>query len=532
MFKQKNESENLKAASKYLLHKLEAKVTPATIDQMLTTHPSYPSILALSESLSDLHIENIAANIGGEMLHEVPLPAIAHLKKGHFVVLEDFANERVSYFDPEQGKMTHSLNDFENQWSGVVLMAELDEQSGEKDFWLKKLRFPALIALLGIGLVLAIIAGFNNYARGAATWLPLLSAKIIGLVVALQLIMKEEGLSNALIAKVCDTESNISCGQVLDSPAAKLFGWLKMSELGLVYFAAGAITILFSLTSNHLPAAILGLGILTVLALPYTFFSVFYQGVVIRKWCVFCLAIQAIFWIEFAFSFSMLRSGWGLVTFSSIAQVILIFVMVITFWLILKPMLRWKPEALRNETKLNYFLKNEEIMQSVIESAPPVSALDFDKKVLLGNAESPVEIIMVSNPFCGPCGRKHELLETLLKEMPDVLRVQVLFVGQHNDDGDLGKVSRYLIAISQHYSSEETTEAMSFWYKYKHLADLKKKFPLEDAMVEDVQTIYSQQIDWINRENITQTPTMLFQNRRLPVEFDLENLKSYLRSLA
>lgn len=535
MRKQRSDFENLQIASKYFLRKLGAKVTSQTIDRSLTSHPAFPSILALSETLSDLNIENMAVNIGSDRLDEVPFPAVAHFTKGHFVVLDNFKNNQVTYFDPAEGHITQALDEFENEWSGVLLMAELDEKSGEKDFNLKRLQFPAVISILVLTLIVGVITGLKNYpAETIATWLPLLGLKIIGGITAVLLIFKEEGINNTLLHKVCDTEANtkISCGQVLDSPAAKLFGWLKMSDLGLVYFAGGSIVLLASLSIGSLVSTMLYLGVFTVLALPYTLFSIAYQAFVIKKWCVLCLTVQLVFWLEFLVSFSLLKNGWSFFHWTSVGSVILGFGVVAAFWMLMKPNLRWKKELLEQETKLNYFLKNEQIMQALIEASPQALAINFTDKVILGNPDSPMEVTMVSNVYCQPCAKKHENLEELLSTMPDVLRVNVLFTGHKDQNDKINVVSRHLAGLHYEYNPEECMEATSFWYKHHDKEGLVKKYPLSEDSLARAKELHEQHINWIKTEDISGTPTILVEGRVLPVGFDLDNFKWYWRSMA
>jgi len=533
MFKQKDPSENLQAATLYFLHKLGAKFTSTTIKRLLNTHPSYPSVLALTEALSDLNIENMAVNIGAEQLPEVPLPSIAHFQKGHFVVLEGLQNDQVTYFDPEEGKVTQPLQAFEDQWSGVLVMAELGENAQEKDFLLKKSKVPVIMGLLAIGIILGVIAGANQYSNASvATWLPLLGLKIVGSVVAVLLVFKEIGINNSLIHKLCDTNTKVSCGQVLDSPAATWFGWLKMSDLGLVYFLGGFLTVLLGLLSMHLLPALVLLGIFTALSVPYSFFSVYYQAVVIKKWCVLCLAVQAIFWLELVASFQLLYRGLGLINLSAIALVAISFSIVAIAWIILKPYLQWQKLALEKEAKLNYFLKNEEVMQGVLASTAPVTIPYQDEKVWLGNPQNPVEIAVVNNPFCQPCARKHEEVIQLLGEFSDLIKINVLFVGRDNDDDKVNQVSRQLIGVGLSDQPEQMLEAMTFWFKNQDAKALAKKFPITEAQLAQATQIHRAQIDWVREAKINGTPTMLVENRQLPVGFDVSNLKSYWRSVA
>ncbi|EAY24620.1 vitamin K epoxide reductase family protein [Microscilla marina] len=534
MRKQRSDFENLPIASKYFLQQLGAKVTPQTIERQLTTHPAYPSVLSLSETLSDLSIENMAVSITTDRLEEVPYPAIAHFSRGHFVVLDGLENGQLTYFDPAKGHVTQSVEEFAAEWSGVLLMAELDEEThlGEADFIFKKYRTPLIIGASMMFFVLGLVAGFVNFKVAWATWLPLLGLKAVGLTTAVLLILKEEGISNALVHKICDTNAKTSCGQVLDSPAAKLFGWLKMSHLGFIYFAGGSLALLTSLTSGNLFSIAVCLGVFTILALPYTIFSVYYQAMVVKKWCLLCLAVQLIFWLEFAAGFSLWSYDSRFFNATSILHIAVTFGVVVVFWLLFKPGFRLKKELLEQEAKLNFFLKNEQIMRGVLESAPHASPVNFEDQVILGDPEAPIEVTMISNVFCGPCAQKHEALVKLMRELPGILRVQVLFTAKKEQEDEQNKVSQHLIGLHYQYNQAQCLEATSFWYKHKDYTALVKNYPLTEDSLEKAKNLHIQHAYWVDQEQITGTPTLLVQGRQLPVGFDLENFKSYWRNMA
>ena len=59
-------------------------------------------------------------------LQDIKLPAIAHLnlKKGysHYVVIEKITKDKIIIMDPAKGKVVKSLGQFQEEWSGVILL--------------------------------------------------------------------------------------------------------------------------------------------------------------------------------------------------------------------------------------------------------------------------------------------------------------------------------------------------------------------------------------------------------------------------
>ena len=121
---------NLSTTVSGWLNKLNIPVSRKYIHQQLNSHPDYPSLLSITDTLDHLGIENAAVQIEKDQLHEVDTPFIAHLRTRHgeFVIVEnrDTLNKKYPGF-------------FEN-WDGVVVVAEKNEGwiHKQNDEWLQK----------------------------------------------------------------------------------------------------------------------------------------------------------------------------------------------------------------------------------------------------------------------------------------------------------------------------------------------------------------------------------------------------------
>ncbi|MCD7930766.1 MAG: vitamin K epoxide reductase family protein [Tannerellaceae bacterium] len=93
--------------------------------------------------------------------------------------------------------------------------------------------------------------------------------------------------------KICSLFKQSDCNDVLGSEASKLFGLIGWSEIGLGYFISNIMILLF------LPQLLSYLAIINVCALPYSFWSVWYQKVKAKQWCPLCLIVQVLLWAIF-----------------------------------------------------------------------------------------------------------------------------------------------------------------------------------------------------------------------------------------
>ncbi len=81
---------NVDAVLIRLLKKLKISISPDAVIAELEKHPDYPSLLAVSDVLSNFQIENSAFRLQADELPNVPVPFIAHtrVKDGDFVLVE------------------------------------------------------------------------------------------------------------------------------------------------------------------------------------------------------------------------------------------------------------------------------------------------------------------------------------------------------------------------------------------------------------------------------------------------------------
>jgi uncharacterized membrane protein len=108
-----------------------------------------------------------------------------------------------------------------------------------------------------------------------------LAIKLLGLAVCVSLLVEEFGKPIAFVQQLCNLNRRTNCDAVLQSSAAKLFGWLGWSEIGFLYFSGGIVALIASEMPAHATTL---LGLLTLAAVPFTFFSLYYQWKIVKKW--------------------------------------------------------------------------------------------------------------------------------------------------------------------------------------------------------------------------------------------------------
>ncbi len=78
------------------------------------------SMLALKKAAAERGLAGQGLRLPVERLHDIPMPAIAHVHGDHFVVIRSAGPELV-VDDPSLGRLRMSPRTFERSWDGVLL---------------------------------------------------------------------------------------------------------------------------------------------------------------------------------------------------------------------------------------------------------------------------------------------------------------------------------------------------------------------------------------------------------------------------
>lgn len=228
---------------------LNVKYTHSYADKLYYEHPYKYSLFGLSKMLSEYQIENAGLRISNkeEGLNTLETPFIAHTGD-EFVTVYHKDEHRISYIWQDK-QINIAIDKFIEIWSGIVLIAEPDQQSVEPDYrqnqrkeWLNKVQI-SLLTLLVSGMFL-----FAYITKGLITNLGVSLSVIINLVgvyISLLLILKQMHVQSHYADKLCSLFKKSDCNNILESKDAKLWGIIGWSEMGLSYFVSNLLIVLW-----------------------------------------------------------------------------------------------------------------------------------------------------------------------------------------------------------------------------------------------------------------------------------------------
>lgn len=494
-----------------ILSLLGVRYTYGHANKYFNEHPYKHSLYGLSQMLTYYGVRNMGIRISNkEDIHQLEPPFIAHTGND-FVTVESISQKDISYYWRTK-KLIVPITDFWNLWTGTVLVAEKGEVSIEPDY--KQHQKEELVnssskaLLLLTGIILGGFGFYQNHIYENLGLIILLLLNLIGVCTGYLLVQKQIHIHSGIADKICSLFAQNDCNDVLNSPAAKFMGVIGWSELGFSYFISNIIIVIFA--SHFLPYLVL----LNICALPYSFWSVWYQKFRAKSWCPLCLIVQGLFWllfiIEFIFGFIQTPN------FSIPAALALGMIYGVPFLVInqLLSNLVINRKLTKVVQQFNSFKANDKVFLSLLQEQT-FYGIDKDvSSIMFGNPKAKNTITIFTNPHCNPCAKTHERIEKLLRDADNQYHVQYIL---SSFDDTLDSSCEFFIYVNKKYSEEERNRIYTGWFKEGKYN--KEKFFKKYSFVAETNTVseeFKRHMGWKKRTTLQATPTILFNGYELP----------------
>ncbi len=526
---------SLKNVATSYLKLLNVKVTESSVKQELEEHPYYPALFSLSDTFDNYNIENKAYKIAVENFKELEPPFIAYQNMpdtgNDFVLVTDITEKTVSYVHKSKKKKTLEKELFLKGFKEIIWAAEPNEHSGEADYSEKLKAQKAqhskkntwTLSAFGLLLISIII---NQNSANSLPFSTIILFKLIGLATTILLLMYEVDKTNAFVKNICTAGRNTDCGAVLNSSAAKFLG-ISWSEIGFFYFASTTLFLLLPHIVFEEKIALLSIA--NALAVPYVFFSIYYQWRVVKQWCTMCLVTQCILLAELSLGIVQYWQHFTVPIFSIglLLNTIACILLPIVLWYGLKPTLFKARDHNLYRAAYKRLQSNPDIFKSLLEKQP--KATDGWEKlgITIGNPHASNTVIKVCNPYCGPCAKAHSRLENILK--PDI-QLRIIFTASNmQHDIAAATVVKHLLAIAEKGDANKTKQALDDWYlaETKNYDAFATKYPVDKELKLQDKKITAMH-NWCTENDISATPTLFVNGYSLPENYSIEQLKIIL----
>ncbi|MDN3675667.1 vitamin K epoxide reductase family protein [Flavobacterium branchiarum] len=485
-------------------------------EDLFLSHPNYPSLFAITDSLNILSIDNIVIKVPKEQLHELPNSFLAIFNND--LVLVDKTESSV-VIETEKGKKTKlTIADFSEGWNGVVLAIEANEVQEEKVMnegpkWLK---YGILF------LVLIVLSSFYNeysvYDYG------FLITSLLGLLISVFIVQEKFGIDNQIVSKLCNINPTTSCDSVIKSENEKSNNWFSFSDLPLLFFMTSVLAMLIGSTNSSL------VGFLSLMAVPVIVYSIWVQKFQIKKWCVLCLSvsvlmiIQGVIWV--------FESGFRLnLTLTNLFQYLFSLILVSSLWSVMKPVIEAGLKAAGSVKDLTKFRRNFTLFEFLSKEIVASDGFDELEGIHFGNSTATAKISIILSPSCGHCHKAFEDAFELVWKFPEKISLNVLFnINPDNNQNPYKVVVERLLMIND-VNPENIVEAISDWHIKKMGLELWQKKWNVDSVSMRVNQQIQKQYDWCSKNEFNYTPVKILNTRLYPSEYELSELKYFINDV-
>jgi uncharacterized membrane protein len=507
------------------LDKEEAKI-------QLLSHPYYPSINSITDLFNHFNIDNLALKVDNnlEIYSQIPESFLAQINedKGSQLVLVSKKKDGVELIYDEHKSKNISLEEFFELWTGILVVIEKPEKKDgnnlNKTGKIKKLVYFSTFVML---------SSFFILAKPSLFQIIYFALSCVGAYISYLIVRHELGLHSKILDKFCSGENkNTSCDAVLSSKGATILGLFKLSDLGLVYFTVLVLVSLI-ITSTDLQTTSV-IFLIGTLAIPFTFYSLYYQWKVVKNWCPLCLSIVSILWLQFG-SLFLNDAFWKYMYKIDLSYVFFIASLLTTtsLWILIQPLLKKeqlfeKLEIEHIKFKRNFKLFNAALnLNPILDTAiPAVSELVFGNK----NSDALLNIIVITNPMCGYCKESHRVIEKILKNENSNIQIIIRFNVSPDDEKAIGtKIAAKILELYHTTNEKNCLYALSDIYSEMDGDTWLNKWG--KTINKDYLTILKYEKEWCNNNKINFTPALLLNGQQYPKEYGKMDLLYFIDEL-
>jgi len=513
------------------------RVTKTTLQKDLEESPFYPSLLSLTKTFARYNVPSNAYKVGAPEFSRLQPPFLALLKIGgrdnDFVLVTAVTEKTIDYIYEKRVAEEATKEVFFKDFQGVVWVASPGGQSGEKDYerqvkMERSARFKKAGLIAGALFIYFALAFLNANTGGWLFFTLLLLLKSAGCFIACLLLLYEVDKNSKLVKSICATGKNkkTNCDAVLNSKASRIFG-IGLGEIGFFYFASTDLLLLIPGLSiwQKLP----WLAAANICAVPFLLFSLYYQWLVAKQWCKLCLATQAVLATELLYFllFFWDRLYLPVASITDLCLIICCMVLPVISWYALKPAFI---KAKGYSTYYNAFQRFKNApgtFKMLLEKQNPIYPGWEHLGFVIGNPIGSIDVVMVSDPFCGPCAQAHSHLHSLLLQNKNV-RLRIIFINENIESNRGALVAKHLMAIA--YANLDMGGAQAAWYSNRSYPEIVKKYPVPDVDIARQAARLEAMHAWCIIAGIIYTPSIFVNGYVLPDDYSLEDLKHVLQA--
>ena len=466
------------------------------------------SIRSISDTLDELGVVNYVYYLNSDQLTSIVYPAIAPTTDS-FVLIKAVTNGNVTVIEDGNKERTVSLEDFTKIWNGYILTVDSSNEQhsnesasyylGQLIWHLKDKAVYCLCAALVV--LICLIRSLDGYQN-----VLFLVSGLAGIIISAAVYLKENKINNPL-AGLCNIKGHDQCQEVIGSKGSKILGHISIGDLSLTYFICISLVTLLPLYSPN------AISIYPITSIAFVLYSAIWMFVNKRA-CPLCITIDLLLVVQV----TLVASSLAAIEFTRITLTYVVAFFIIFLALIkLKDLLNSERDLKSLKAVKEALLSNTNIFWGLMRQQQ--CAISKMPEYTLSNTKdsSRPTILLVINPHCPFCHRVHKKLWGLSD-----YNIELIFLTKENDrKAEL--VAAYILEQFHNWnlSWETANELIEDYYKKSIIPN---SWRIEDKFYD----ILMQHRAFCIENNISGTPTVLINGRRIPEQYVLTDLEYIL----
>lgn len=512
------------------LWKEKVKVDSNEFKFQLETHPDFPSLYALSDTLSFFKINNIAIRVDKANVEYLPERFIALLKFEKSKPFLSFLEERDDgyvYTGMGSKKFIHK-DEFLSVWQEVVLIVEQT-----RDFVSPTSKKSKFLWFYFIAFCLIITLGIALHVDSFLIPSGILVLGCLSIFLTFEVIKQIFGINSSFASATCrvDSTQKYSCESVINSKRSKLNTILSLSDLSVLFFFGHLISFYIMSLAGYFQHFFDYSLIILTLAVPVVVYSLYYQWRIEKKWCTICLLIIGVLGLEL-FTFIMLGS-FSTINLEIRTPLIFLsgFAISSMIWFLIKPMIKEYFELKLFKIKSIRFKRNYSQFKLALKDSKQLEYGSLHSEIYLGNPNAKLKLSLVTNPFCGHCAGMHKDLVEIVNRFGQDIRVNIRFNLQKRSSNDQSNLLHFKLAnIYFQDGQNKFMEAMGAWFDNKNMEDWFGRYG-NGLVTRDAEELFNLQYEQNAKNELLFTPALIIGEKLYPRAYDRSDLIYFISEL-
>jgi hypothetical protein len=491
--------------TKNIIKFLKANKIPVAKDWLQKTiesHPDFPSLLCISETLKVAGINCVTHKINISNINDIYLPALFHLQNDDVIVI---TNKKL-YTEKLLSQITGVIININSKNISSLYKSEIKKERKNNQ---------AISIAIGLTILLFSIILFEK-SKLANTLLVLTS--IVGLYICFQVFYKENGNAAIWANKACKALGN-GCDKVLNSSLSNGILGIKIVDAAFVYFFT---LLFFSILEDNLLLVYYAI----LLAIPIIIFSIIYQKTKVKGWCALCLLIGLIVLIQVLLVWNTKEIFYNKLTLKSIIH-FGIYGLISFVWFQFK--LFYKLNEENKKITIDYQKIRRDAKNFIIslKSEKRVKYFETNTEMIFGNVIAPLQILIVCQPYCIPCAITHKKVDEILKIHKNNICLKIVWLANNQSSQ---KAVSLIFDVVSYQTKENALLKINEWFSVMNYESYLNNNIISTNQKNSKINI-DEQNKWVIQNKIVVTPTIFINNHEIPKIYTIEDISIMIPNL-